>query len=105
MNPPDRRRFELSRAKLLAAIGKPQDITFIRTPGNVGDQLIHAGARQLLSPLRYREVDLSKVHSCEGEVALLGGGGAWCGVYQSLPGYLPRIEERFERVIGTALNI
>jgi len=99
MTLPDYRRFELSRAKLLAAIGQPRDLTFIRTPGNVGDQLIHAGARQLLSPLRFREVDLPEARRSEGEVALLGGGGAWCGVYQSLPGYLPLIEERFERVI------
>jgi exopolysaccharide biosynthesis predicted pyruvyltransferase EpsI len=99
MTSPDLEQFELGRAKLLTAIGEPQDLTFIRTPGNVGDQLIHAGARQLLSPLRYREVCISEVHGLEGDVALLGGGGAWCGVYQSLPGYLPRIEERFARVI------
>lgn len=95
----DLQRFERSRAKLLAAIGEPENLTFVRTPGNVGDLLIHAGTRQLLSSFQYREVDLAGARKCEGDVALLGGCGAWCGPFQVLPGHLRSLEERFERVI------
>lgn len=92
-------RFELSRAKLLAAIGDTKDITFISTPGNIGDHLIHAGTRQLLSGRSYREVDILEAQNCQGDLALLGGGGYWCGPYHDHPERLAQIEERFERVI------
>lgn len=90
---------ERSRDKILRAIGRPRDVTFIRTPGNIGDHLIHAGTRQLLASLPFREVALQDVEQCAGDTALLGGGGAWCGPFQSLPRNLTQIEERFERVI------
>ena len=36
---------EESRDVLLRAIGEPEDLTFIRLYGNIGDELIYAGTR------------------------------------------------------------
>ena len=36
---------EDSRDLLLGAIGEPEDLTFIRLYGNIGDELIYAGTR------------------------------------------------------------
>jgi len=44
-----------SRQKLLGVISGSPDITFIRTGGNIGDHLIHAGTRQLLAGIQYDE--------------------------------------------------
>ena len=93
------RRLEASRARLLSAIGAPADLTLIRFPGNIGDQLIHAGTRALLAPFTYREIDVREVRKHEGDTALVSGGGAWCAAFQMLPSPLPLIEERFRRVI------
>jgi exopolysaccharide biosynthesis predicted pyruvyltransferase EpsI len=94
-----RLRVERSRARLLRAIGTPRDLTLIRYPGNVGDQLIHAGTRQLLASFPYREIEVSAVKKREGDTALVSGGGAWCGAFHTLPSHMPTIEERFRRVI------
>ena len=90
---------ERSRARLLHAIGAPADLTFVRTPGNIGDLLIHAGTRQLLANVPHREVELAELKHCEGDTVLISGGGAWCGPFHSLPGHVPVAEQRFRRVI------
>lgn len=38
-----------SREKLLRAIGKAPDLTFIRGYGNIGDRLIYAGVKSVFS--------------------------------------------------------
>lgn len=88
-----------SRKRLLRAIGAPRDLTLIRYPGNVGDQLIHAGTRQLLASYDLREIGVAEVRKHGGDTALVSGGGAWCGPFNTLPSHLPAIEERFRRVI------
>jgi exopolysaccharide biosynthesis predicted pyruvyltransferase EpsI len=90
---------EKSKAKLLDAMAGSSDITFIRIYGNVGDQLIYAGARRLLSGLQYKETSILNLSGAVGDLALIAGGGAWCGPYQDMPKHLPRVEERFRRVI------
>jgi GT2 family glycosyltransferase len=93
-------RVEESRRRLLAAIGDDEDLTFVRSAGNLGDELIWAGTRRLLSGRRYREVGLADVASVSGRTALLAGGGAWCGPFHELlPQVLPVLEERFRRVV------
>lgn len=93
------RRLEASRARLLRAAGEPADLTLIRYPGNIGDRLIHAGTQALLAPFSYREIDAGEVRKHEGDAALVSGGGAWCGAFQTLPSRLAAIEERFRRVV------
>ncbi len=90
---------EKSRAKLLDAIAGSTDITFIRTYGNIGDQLIYAGTRRLLAGLQYKEAFVLNLSGVGGDLALIAGGGAWCGPYHDMPGHLPLVEERFRRVI------
>jgi len=90
---------EKSKAKLLDAIAGSTDITFIRIYGNIGDQLIYAGARRLLSGLQYKEAPILNLSGAGGDLALIAGGGAWCGPYHDMPKHLPLVEERFRRVI------
>jgi exopolysaccharide biosynthesis predicted pyruvyltransferase EpsI len=88
-----------SRNKLLNAIGDSDDITFVRIHGNIGDHLIYAGARQLLSGVQYKERSVLHLQGVRGHTAILSGGGGWCGTYHDVPFYLPQVEKRFERVI------
>lgn len=89
-----------SREALLEAIGPTPDLTFIRPIGNLGDELIWAGARELLSGHVYREIDIDALCSARGELAVIGGGGAWCHAFSShMPELLEIAESRFERVI------
>jgi GT2 family glycosyltransferase len=94
---------EASRREILAAIGAPPDVTFVRSIGNLGDELIWAGTRRLLAGLpagAFREVGLAEVGTASGHTAVLAGGGAWCRPYhEALPKALGTIESRFERVI------
>jgi hypothetical protein len=90
---------EESRAKLLGALEGANDITLVRSHGNIGDHLIHAGMRLLLRGLDYREVGLQQVYGVRGRLAVVTGGGAWCAPHQNLPRYLPLIEKQFERVV------
>lgn len=93
-------RIAQSRARLLAEIGPAPDVTFIRTTGNVGDQLIWAGTRNLLRDHVYREISVDDVAFASGELALISGGGAWTRRYVDyLPELLAIAELRFERVI------
>lgn len=92
-------KVEQSRHAILTEVAGSTDVTFFRSWGNIGDDLIYAGARQLLAQSRYREVSVLELEQTSGHTALLCGSGAWCGVYNTLYRYLPAIEERFERVI------
>lgn len=90
---------EESRARLLGSLEGADDITVIRSHGNIGDHLIHAGMRRLLRGFDYREVGLQQLYGVRGQLAVITGGGAWCAPHQNLPRYLPRIEQQFERVV------
>jgi GT2 family glycosyltransferase len=90
---------ETSRAKLLDAIAGATDITFVRSYGNIGDHLIYAGTRRLLSGVQYKETSIRNLSGAGGDLALISGGGAWCGPYHDTPKYLPEVEEKFRRVI------
>jgi exopolysaccharide biosynthesis predicted pyruvyltransferase EpsI len=90
---------EAGRRRLLGAIDGARDVTFIRLHGNIGDDLIYAGARQLLSSTDYREISVTHVQGASGDTAIIAGGGGWCGVYNDIPRYLPIVEKRFRRVI------
>jgi exopolysaccharide biosynthesis predicted pyruvyltransferase EpsI len=88
-----------SRDVLFRAIGEPENLTFIRLYGNVGDELIYAGTRQLLAQRFYREVSVRDLDGVSGHTALVAGCGGWCGPYHDMVRHLPVIETRFERVI------
>jgi hypothetical protein len=65
----------------------------------MGDHLIHAGLRQLLRGVDYREIGLSEIDGADGDLAVITGSGAWCGPHQHLAPLLPQIEKRFARTI------
>src|SRR5262249_45917298 len=90
---------EESRDVLLRAIGEPEDLTFIRLYGNIGDELIYAGTRQLLARRFYREVGVRNLDGVSGHTALVAGCGGWCGPYHGMVELLPKIEAKFERII------
>jgi hypothetical protein len=90
---------EESRAALLGSLEGGDDITVIRSHGNIGDQLIHAGMRRLLRGFDYKEIGLQQLYGARGRLAVITGGGAWCAPHQNLPRYLPLIEQQFERVV------
>lgn len=89
-----------SRHALLDAIRPAPDLTLVHGHGNVGDQLILAGARELLSGHVYRDVGVEELPSASGEVALIIGGGAWSHAYNDfMPELLAIAGMRFDRVI------
>src|SRR5215468_2347814 len=90
---------EESRNVLLRAIGEPEDLTFIRLYGNIGDELIYAGTRQLLTRRFYKEVSVRNLGGISGHTALVAGCGGWCGPYHDMVKHIPAIEARFQRVI------
>lgn len=91
---------ELQRNKILGLIAGAPDVTFFRHRGNIGDELINAGARRLLADIPYREVGTWDMQGAEGHTAVITGSGGWCiPFHHQLPAALPLIEDRFERVI------
>src|SRR5690242_3236005 len=90
---------EDSRDVLLRAIGEPEDLTFIRLYGNMGDELIYAGTRQLLARRSYKEVGVRNLGGVSGHTAIVAGCGGWCGPYHDIVKHIPVIEAKFERVI------
>src|SRR3954451_11106251 len=89
-----------SRAALLAEIGDRRELTFIRGHGNVGDQLIWEGTRQLLAGHVYREIGVDELGSARGDTALLTGGGAFSREYNEfMPEALAVAGQCYERVI------
>jgi exopolysaccharide biosynthesis predicted pyruvyltransferase EpsI len=98
------RKIEESRRKLLytiAHVSEGKDITFVRSYGNLGDHLIYAGVRQLLSGMPYKEISARKdLSTAEGHTALAAGGGDWCHAFHSFsPKVLPKLEKKFKNVI------
>jgi hypothetical protein len=91
--------FEQGKQKILDAIGEPSDLTFVRGFGNVGDLLIHAGVRQLLSGLDYREVSILELGDAGGDLAIFPGAGGFCYAHHKIPTYMAELEKRFEHVI------
>ncbi|TCJ20699.1 polysaccharide pyruvyl transferase family protein [Rubrobacter taiwanensis] len=92
-----------SRQKLLGAISGSPNLTFIRAGGNIGDHLIRAGTRQLLSGRHYEEIFINKPQAARqvrGHTAIVTGGGGWCRPFHgTMPKILPVIEKRFEKVV------
>lgn len=88
-----------SRECLLEAIASDSEVTFIRLHGNLGDQLIYAGTRQLLSAIPYREIGIHEILDQQGKIAVVAGSGGWCRAYHSVPAYVQKVEEQFERVV------
>ncbi|MGY4690681.1 polysaccharide pyruvyl transferase family protein [Salibacterium sp. K-3] len=90
---------ETSRKKLRRQLETAEDLTFVNPGGNLGDHLIWAGLRRLLSGIPYREIPRSSIDKAEGETAVVAGPGGWCRAHHAMPELLPMIEERFEHVI------
>lgn len=91
---------ETSRRSILAAIAGSEDVTFVRGLGNIGDELIWAGTRALLSEHPYREITLDDLPTACGGVAVISGGGGWSRTFHDLtPVALAVAEERFARVV------
>jgi hypothetical protein len=90
---------DVSREKILGAIGNAPDITFLRLWGNTGDELIYAGTRQLLAKIPYVERSVHELPQIGGHAALLAGGGGWCKSYHEVPGILALAEHRFPQVV------
>jgi glycosyltransferase involved in cell wall biosynthesis len=89
-----------SRQLILDEIGDPPDLTLLRAVGNRGDELIQAGADELLVDRVYREIELSGLCEARGHTLLLSGGGAFCRPYHEImPRALAIGGIRFERVI------
>ena len=90
---------ERSRRRLLDILDGAE-ATFVRSHGNLGDDLIYAGTRKLLAGVSYTEVEAKKLKGARGHTALLSGGGAWSRPFHKhLPLVLPELEKRFERVV------
>ncbi|HEV7484850.1 MAG TPA: glycosyltransferase [Thermoanaerobaculia bacterium] len=97
-------RLNASRQALLEAVAPAgltllRPITLIRGIGNVGDQLIAAGARRLLAGVRYDEVSIEEAVRSRGETAVLMGSGGWCASFHEvMPAALEALEKRYPRV-------
>lgn len=95
---------EESRKKLRAAISEVSaggGLTFVHSYGNRGDDLIYAGARQLLKGLQYEEISArKKLREAGGHTAIMSGGGDWCHAFHSFdPKVFAELEKRFENLI------
>src|SRR5262245_53868620 len=87
-----------SPAEILAAIGDCPDLTLVRCPGDLDDEL--AATRSLLSDRRFREIELEELASSSGRLALLLVAGGFSRANQDwAPRALALAEKRFERVI------
>ena len=93
-------KLHLAAARIVRLIGSAEVVTFVQGRGNTGDRFIELGIRQLLRGRRVEEVNGAELGHNRGDIALLAGGGAWCEPWHGfMPDLLPRIEERFSRVI------
>lgn len=89
-----------SRESLLHHIGEDPELTLVRGFGNLGDELIWAGQRELLSDRIYREITIPELAGAFGDTVLLSGGGAWSMAYhEHMPTVLAIAEANFRRVI------
>lgn len=78
-----------SRELLLGAIAD-SDVTFYRSQGNRGDDLIEAGTRALLdgAGIPYRFLYNEDIRQFTGDLLLVGGGGGWCRFWRHSPSVL-----------------
>lgn len=91
---------EESRQRILASLGQSQEITLVLLPGNLGDDLILEGTRQLFAGLVVREVSAEQLPFEDGELALIIGSGGWCTTFTGvMPETLAIAELRFDRVV------
>ncbi len=91
---------EASRQMLLDVLDSADAPTVIRPYGNIGDELIWAGTRELLGPRIYREISVDDLPGERGELAVISGGGGWCRAFNEyMPEVLEIAEDRFERVV------
>jgi hypothetical protein len=69
---------EISRIKILAALSGENQFALIRGYGNIGDDLIYAGTRQLLAGFDYREHSILKLDGSKviSPSSLVAGRGA-----------------------------
>jgi hypothetical protein len=91
--------FEQGKQRILNAIGEPRDLTFVRGFGNIGDLLIHAGVRQLLAGLDYREVSILELRDARGHTAVFPGAGGFCHAHNKIPTCISELESRFDHLI------
>jgi GT2 family glycosyltransferase len=93
-------RIARSREEILQAVGDTADLVFVRGLGTLGDELIWAGARELLSGRVYREIGVDELPGARGHTAVICGSGGFCQAYHELmPHVLAVAEMRFERVV------
>ncbi len=93
-------RLEYSRQEILQAVGDRPDLVLVRTPGNLGDELVWAGTRALLSEHTYREIGVDELPAASGHTVLICGSGGFCHPHHGLmPHVLAIAEMRFERVV------
>src|SRR5260221_7718729 len=93
-------RLDGSRRVIHEAIDHAGHLTLVRSIGNLGDQLIAAGTRQLLAGLSYDEISIEEAVRSRGETAVLMGSGAWCGPFHEImPAALTALQARYSRVI------
>ena len=91
-----------SRQAVLGEIGAAPDLTLVKGIGNVGDELILAGTRELLHGHVYREIDLDDLPRASGGTALLTGGGAWCRTHND---FMPEALAVAEKIAGYSLPV
>lgn len=101
MSPDFAARLDQDSAQLLAAVGDFSDLTFVRSWGNTGDDLIYAGLRRVIRHLPYREFclrgNLDKIPY--GDTAIVSGGAAWCKAFNAMPAMFAEVEKHFRRVV------
>src|SRR5437016_6118646 len=89
-----------SRRAIHQALEQAGRFTLVRSIGNLGDQLIAAGTRQLLAGFSYDEVSIEEAVRSRGETAVLMGSGAWCAPFHEImPAALTALQARYSRVI------
>ena len=93
------RLIEHDRKKILSKFNDSDDIFFLSAWGNLGDELIYRGTKELLSGIDYQEINLHDLGNESGDVALIVGSGGWTKKFYKLPSYLPKVSEQFDRII------
>src|SRR5258707_13157922 len=89
-----------SRRAIHRALDQSGHFTLVRSNGNLGDQLIAAGTRQLLAGFSYDEVSIEEAVRSRGETAVLMGSGAWCAPFHEIiQAALRALEARYSCVI------
>ncbi len=84
---------------VLSFLANAQDVTLFRTPGNIGDRLILAGVKSLLSGTPYQQHDLIDAHELQGDVAIICGSGGFCRPFHRMPRLIAPVEAGFRRVL------